>query len=116
MHTMTKPNSPDREFYLRERRTEAGVTQEELAAYCGTSKGMISQIETGYQRYHEDWVRKLAEALHIPQVALFLKHGGAELNLAADPDLAAIAKAWPCLTQGERETVLKMVGLLSGAH
>lgn len=116
MYPMTKPIKSDRGFFLRERRLEAGMTQEELAAHCATSKGMISQIETGFQRYHEDWVRKVAEALQIPPVALFLKNGLDDLRLNNDPELARIAAAWPCLSAGERETVSKMVNLLAAAH
>lgn len=110
---MTKPISAEREFYLRERRTERGVTQEELAAHVGTSKGMISQLETGYQRYHEDWIRKLSDALEIPQVALFLPVWIGIKPGAEDKALASIVEAWPLLTSGQRETVAKMVAFVT---
>lgn len=110
---MTKPMSAEREFYLRERRLERGVTQEELAAHCGTSKGMISQLETGYQRYHEDWVRKLSDALDIPQVALFVPVWIEQKALIQDPQLAEIVDAWPSLSVNQRETVARMISFVS---
>lgn len=44
-------------------RTEAGLSQRELAERMGTTKSVISRIESGQHRSGTDTLRRLAEAL-----------------------------------------------------
>lgn len=72
---MTKLTDPSRRFYLRELRLALGLTQEDVAAAAGATKGQISQLETGHTRYNEDWVERLCCALQVEPIALFIRPG-----------------------------------------
>lgn len=48
--------------YLREWRIFCGMTQEQVAEKFDTSKGAISRLESGDQRYHQDWLERFAWA------------------------------------------------------
>lgn len=97
---MTKKTDLSRRFYLREVRRAAGLTQEQLAEMCGTTKGVISQLETGHTRYHEDWVEKIAAALMIMPAALLT-------DPACKPDvsLQRLLKAWVDIPARQREAL-----------
>lgn len=45
------------------RRAQLGLTQQELAERMGTTKSVISRIESGQHRSSTDTLRRLAEAL-----------------------------------------------------
>jgi ribosome-binding protein aMBF1 (putative translation factor) len=45
------------------RRAQLGLTQQELAERMGTTKSVISRIESGQHRTSTDTLRRLAEAL-----------------------------------------------------
>ena len=45
------------------RRVQLGLTQQELAERMGTTKAVISRIESGQHRTSTDTLRRLAEAL-----------------------------------------------------
>lgn len=45
------------------RRAQLGLTQQELAVRMGTTKSVISRIESGQHRSGTDTLRRLAEAL-----------------------------------------------------
>lgn len=97
---MTKNADPGRRFYLRQARNAAGLTQEQLAERCGTTKGVISQLETGHTRYHEDWIEKLSSALQIEPAALFQA-----APLPLDSQLRRVREAWPAIPQRNREAL-----------
>ena len=98
--TMTKKTNPSRRFYLREVRRRAGLTQEQLAELCGTTKGVISQLETGHTRYHEDWIEKLAEALSITPAVLLT-----EPSEKPDASLQRLLKTWVDIPARQREAL-----------
>ena len=97
---MTKKTNPSRRFYLREVRRRAGLTQEQLAELCGTTKGVISQLETGHTRYHEDWIEKLAEALSITPAVLLT-----EPSEKPDASLQRLLKTWVDIPARQREAL-----------
>ena len=49
---------------LRQRRTDAGLTQEQLALEAGLGRVFVSWLETGKKQPTFKTMRKLAEALH----------------------------------------------------
>lgn len=51
-------------------RTQAGLTKTELAAACGVSLSLISEIESGTRNATPAMITKLAEALNCPRVVL----------------------------------------------
>lgn len=56
---------------IRRLRTEAGLTQEELALRSGLSQGYINQIESGKRKFTQKSLEKISEALSIPIIELF---------------------------------------------
>lgn len=98
---MTKALDQSRRFYLRERRLLAKLTQEELAEAIGTSKSMVSQMETGSHRYNEGWVSKIAVFLDIEPAALFVPPGESYPAIA-DEILARVIRAWEGIPEGQR--------------
>ena len=86
-------------MYLREWRKYRGLTQEALAELLDTGKAVISRLETGQQRYHQDWIEALAKALDIDPVDLFrpppavrrvpvVGYVGAGAQITPAPDIA----------------------------
>lgn len=51
---------------LRAIREWRGLTQDELAKRAGTTKGYVSQLETGYRRPGHKLLYRLAKALDVP--------------------------------------------------
>lgn len=56
---------------LREWREKRGLSQDELAAAAGTSKGYLSDLERGKRPFNERIAAKLAAALGIALPDLF---------------------------------------------
>ena len=50
-------------LFIKEHREACGLTQEQLADRLDTTKGVISKLESGQQRYNQDWLEELAFAL-----------------------------------------------------
>lgn len=98
---MTKVLDENRRFFLRERRLLAKLTQEELAEAIGTSKSMVSQMETGSHAYNERWVQKIAAFLGIEPAALFVAPGESYPAME-DEALARVISAWPRIEQDKR--------------
>ncbi|HEX4805723.1 MAG TPA: helix-turn-helix transcriptional regulator [Conexibacter sp.] len=74
MPKRTKPGSPLGQA-VRERRTEIGMTQEELAHAAGTSQKRVWQIESTSTRVSYDALCALAEALGVPLEMLTIRAG-----------------------------------------
>ncbi len=51
--------------WLREKRRDAGMTQETLAQHVGLTKLQVSRLESGLQKASADRVRPLIEALNV---------------------------------------------------
>jgi len=49
--------------FIKEWREHRGLTQDGLAERVGTSKGYLSQFETGARRYNQDFLERIATAL-----------------------------------------------------
>lgn len=106
---MTIQTDANRRFYLRERRLEAGLTQERLAAACNTTKGMISQLETGRHRYNETWIDLISAAIGRHPALLFIAPGEEFPGLPEDAALKRIVAAWPQIPEGRRESIAALV-------
>lgn len=110
---MTKKLKPGRGFYLRQRRAAAGMSQEELAAAVGTTKSVISELETGVKRYNEDWINKFAEALGITPADLLIPPGAMPPGASKDERLKAILKAWQDMPDYQREALAHVAASFS---
>lgn len=73
--------------FFKERREKLGITQEQIASHMDTSAGKISKLETGKQKWSEDWLARAAFALDCEIVDLFYDPNGStpEQRLAALP-------------------------------
>lgn len=61
--------------YIKERREELGLTQDELATRIGTSRAYMSQIESGRAKWPQSLIPGLARALNVTQVELAVVAG-----------------------------------------
>lgn len=111
---MTNPIDPARRFYLRELRIRAGMTQEQLADAIGTSKGLVSQMETGAHRYNEGWVDKIAAVLGIEPADLLTPPGAVSISTLADPRLTSIVAVWPHIPERQREAIANLARTFGG--
>lgn len=72
------PHDPNNRLgdFVRQRRTDLGLTQQELAARCGIAQGNLSDIERGRTTFPTAWVRRaLAQELGVSHVDLILAAG-----------------------------------------
>lgn len=58
-------------IYLREWLDYRGLTAERLADRLEVSKGAVSKLMTGRQRYNQDWLERIAYALDCEVQALY---------------------------------------------
>jgi transcriptional regulator with XRE-family HTH domain len=84
---------------IREFRTKLGITQDELASYCGIQRTMISYFETGEREISLLHLDKIAEYMNIDMDA-FLKENTNEIK----PDLALAFRANE-LSASDRESI-----------
>jgi transcriptional regulator with XRE-family HTH domain len=69
-----RKKSKDRPLhYLRHWREYRHMTQEDLANKVGTTKGVISLLESGERRFSDKWARRLAPLLKV-QAGWLLDH------------------------------------------
>ena len=103
------PAPPIPRLYLKERRAAAGLTQEALANACETTKGVISQLESGYMRYNADWLGKIAAALGIEPAELLLPPGVTlEHPGASATYLPRLLRVWERLTPGGQRAIAEI--------
>lgn len=102
---MTRTAHKKRAFYLKERRKIAKLTQEQLADAIGTTKGVISQLESGHMRYNEGWIESTSSTLNIEPYLLFV----APDDNQNDALLMRIISSWKNLNDFQRATLASVV-------
>lgn len=94
MRTRRPPKQPldhnPRAVFLA--RTNAELTQQQVADRCGVSKSLISEIENGTRNARLPMIRKLAEALRCPVESLE-RTGEPKTAEATDVDLQQVRGA-----------------------
>ena len=65
---------------MRELRTGAGMTLEDIASAAGVSRSLVSQVERGLAQPSIGTLRGIASALGIPMAAFFLEDGASDPN------------------------------------
>lgn len=93
-----------RPLLLRQWRKHRGLTQEKLAERLGTSKGYISQLESGKQRYNQQHLEALAEALDCDPVDLLIRD-------PTDPD--GIWSIWDRVRPVDQDTARRILEQLA---
>ena len=84
---------------IREFRTKLGLTQDELASFCGIQRTMISYYETGEREVSLLHLDKIAEYMNI-DMDVFLEENPQEIK----PDLALAFRANE-LSATDRESI-----------
>ena len=93
-----------RPLLLRQWRKHRGLTQEKLAERLGTSKGYISQLESGKQRYNQQHLEALTEALDCDPVDLLIRD-------PTDPD--GIWSIWDRVRPVDQDTARRILEQLA---
>ena len=105
-------------WWLAAWRDHVGLTLEDLAAEVGTSKGVVSDLETGAvksngtraQRFNRDTIEAMAKALDVPQGWLF------DINpWSSDPRWINVGRQFAGLDDPAKQAVLSLVEHLSAA-
>lgn len=103
-------------WYLAAWRDHRELTLEELAAEVGTSKGMVSDLETGAlksngeraQRFNRDWVDKFSQALGTT--------GGFLIDVnpfGSEGRLAELSETFRKLSEEDRSVVIELAASLA---
>lgn len=62
-HHVRMERTARQRWFLKEWRKKRGYSQERLAEIIGSSKGYISELESGKRRYNQELLESLADAL-----------------------------------------------------
>lgn len=128
----------DKGFLVKKFRTEAGLTQSELAKKIGTHKQVISEIERGKHVPGSDRLKAIAKALNVPVSQLYgdentaqphsqaellilqyikkylsndqLDQVAAEVQNHSDSDLAQLLVQFPQTKPESRKALLTLLG------
>lgn len=85
------------------------LSQQEIADEVGTSKGQVSDLETGAKtRFNKDWLEKWCRALDVAAGDLI------DVNpFVEEPRFAAMRRAFPGLSGGDVEALAEMASSLA---
>lgn len=98
---------PFRPTFIRQWRTERGISQERLGDRVGLSGASISQIENGKQGYSQENLEAIAEALQVDVVDLLMRD-------PSDPE--GIWSLWDRAKPAQRKQIVGMIeGFLKSA-
>ena len=87
--------------YLRHWREYHRMTQGDLADKCGTTKGVISLLESGERRLSDKWLRRLAPILKV-QPGWLLDHDPESLN-------RSVLEIWANIPQDRHDQALQVL-------
>lgn len=98
-------------YRIREHRKKRGWTLDQLADEVGTSKGYLSDLETGKRTGGIEMLRTIARALHVSEGEIFTPENDDEREML---DHIAIFQQ---LSAQDRDAISRMAkGLLSSQH
>lgn len=87
--------------YLRQWREFHRLTQDQLADKVGTSKGVISLLESGDRRLSDKWLRRLAPILKV-QPGWLLDHHPEALN-------RSVLEIWAAIPESRQDQALEVL-------
>jgi transcriptional regulator with XRE-family HTH domain len=87
-------------LFLREWRKSAGLTQQALADRLGTTKSVISELETGAARWHRD---------HLTEIAFAIGCEPEDLLKPGPQPLEPIRLVWEKIPEESRAQALKVL-------
>ena len=106
MGKKTKSIPKDRPaHYLRLWREYRRLTQEELAAKAGTTKGVISLLESGERRLSDKWLRRFAPLLKV-QPGWLLDYDPESLD-------RSVLEIWAAIPEDRHDEALQMLRILA---
>jgi transcriptional regulator with XRE-family HTH domain len=92
--------------YLREWRRFKGMTQEQLAEKVGTTKAVISLLESEQRPLSSKWLRKLADALKTTP--------GRILDIDPTEASAEVLDIWDHIATADRPRAVRILRSLTG--
>jgi len=102
MSKKVKKRAKDRpQHYLRHWREFRRLTQGDLADKCGTTKGVISLLESGERRLSDKWARRLAPILKV-QPGWLLDHDPESLN-------GSVLEIWASIPEDRHNQALEVL-------
>jgi transcriptional regulator with XRE-family HTH domain len=96
----------DERNFLREWRLHKGLTQEQLADKVGTTKAVISLLETEQRPLSSKWLRKFAEALGTTP--------GRILDVDPNEVSAEVLNIWDHIGAADRPRAVRILRSLTG--
>lgn len=94
--------------YLKQWRKKAALTQEELAEKVGTTKAVISLLESEGRPLSAKWLRKLADALGTTP--------GRILDINPEEASADVLDIWDHIRTKDRPTAIRVLRSLTGTN
>ena len=94
------------QWFLRDWRLHRNLTQQELADRLNSTTSRISELETGSERYNQDVLEALAEALSTPEEPV--TPGDLISRRPTDPE--SPFKIWDRIPERERTRVGRIIG------
>lgn len=94
--------------YLAKWRLKRGLTQEELAVKAGTTKSVISLLESEQRPLSAKWLRLFADTLKTTP--------GRILDIDPDEVSAELLEAWDTMPQADRARAIRVLRSLTGTH
>lgn len=98
--------SDRRSWYLREWRKHRGLTQQQLADLLNTTKGYVSQLESGKRNYTQRQLEALADALKCLPGDLLMRDPG---------DGESLWSVWSEIPDEKREDAIAVLKALAAA-
>jgi len=106
MAKKAKSSRKDRPLhYLRHWREYRRMTQDQLAEKAGTTKGVISLLESGERRLSDKWLRRLAPLLKA-QPGWLLDHDPESLD-------HSMLEIWAAIPQERHDEALQMLKIFA---
>lgn len=93
---------------IRDLRTAAGLSLEDLARATGTSNQQISRLEKGERRLTEDWMKRISSALNVPPTALF-DDAPQTAEVAQNVEEALLLIVWRLADENTRRAALRLL-------
>ncbi len=101
---------------IRNRRTELGITQTELARVARLTPAAISQFEAGARKPSFDALSKLATALKVTTDYLLGRKQPGYEDILADPKVSVMFRGIMELSEKDKETMLEFYEFLKSRN
>lgn len=95
---------------IRHWRKARRMTQLQVAELCGTSVGMISDLERGSRQLNERWIRELAAALDVSLASILKDHALPRTELEEE---FALLRRYDQMNEHQRSQIRAMFDIIA---